>query len=79
MPLIGVLILAALSITEVPNPRQQNRWVTDMVDAIPADAEARIEARLSALHTETDVEMAVVTVQDVPGTPKSFVTELFNY
>ncbi len=33
---------------------------------------------ISELHTDLGVEIAVVTVQDVGGTPKSFATELFN-
>lgn len=69
----------ALSVEEVPNPRAQNGWVTDLGDVLPSDAEARINERIDALHRDLDVEIALVTVDQVDGTPKQFATALFNH
>lgn len=71
----------AVSIDEVPDPRAEHDGrVVDMVDALPADAEARINALLKTLETDLGAEVAVVTVQSVDvGTPKDFATGLFNH
>ncbi len=75
-----LLIPASLAATldSVPNPRAESRWITDQAGVIADDAEARMEARIEALHQATDVEITVVTVDDVPGDPKGFATDLFN-
>lgn len=75
------LLMSALaaSVDSVPNPRAQGRWITDEAGVIAEDAEARMEARIGALHQELGVEIAVVTLDDVPGDPKGFATELFNH
>jgi len=72
-------VAQALTPSDVPNPQaDHNGWVTDMAGVLDATAEAEIEARLEDLHRDLDVEVAVVTVQDVDGTPKAFATGLFN-
>ncbi len=63
---------------DIPNPRASNSWISDVAGVISAEEEARINQRLDALHRDLDVEVAVVTVGDVQGTPKEFATELFN-
>lgn len=77
----ALLIILAMvgSVAEVPNPRTQNRWVTDMVDMIPPLIESRIEQTIDGLHRELGVEITVVIVDDVISTPKEFATELFNF
>jgi len=68
----------ALDIGEVPNPRDAGGWVSDTAEVLDAGAESRLNARLDALHADLDVEVALVTVHEVPGAPKAFATELFN-
>lgn len=79
-PLLLLSLLApAITVQQVPNPRDQGRWVTDMVDALSAEEARDINATLTAVEQSTGVEIALVLVQDVPGTPKEFATELFNH
>ena len=71
---------AAMSVEEVPNPRDRNEWVSDTVDVIPSAIESQINDRLDTLEHDLGVEVAVVTVQQVDTpTPKDFATELFNH
>ncbi|MEM6753648.1 MAG: TPM domain-containing protein [Cyanobacteria bacterium P01_C01_bin.38] len=84
--LVITLILAnipsyALTVNEVPNPRQQNGgWVTDMVDMISPQAETQLNQMISQLEKENGTEIAVVTVPTTKpeSTPKAFTTKLFN-
>ena len=84
--LICTLILSnqpsnALTVKDVPNPRQQNgSWVTDMVDMLSPQAETQLNQMISELEKQNGTEIAVVTVpQTKPSpTPKVFTTELFN-
>jgi len=72
-------MMLAISVGEVPNPRaSHDGWVTDMAEQIPTESEAELEAVLDKLHADLGVEVAVVTVQSVPGVPKTFATELFE-
>ena len=76
---LGVRPAAAVSPAEVPNPRQQGGWVTDMAGAIPTETEASLNTLLAALEQDTTAEVAVVTVPDTGGeVPKEFATSLFN-
>jgi uncharacterized protein len=72
-------LLLAIGVEEVPNPRQQNSWISDTADTIPAESEARLNALLGRINQQTKAEIAVVTVDDVDGTPKQFATALFNH
>ena len=76
-PLACLWVVAVQSVAEVPSPRPGG-WVTDQADVLDAAAEARLDALAEALHRDRGAEVAVVTVDDVPGTPKQFATELFN-
>ena len=71
----------ALTVKDVPNPRQQNGgWVTDMVDMLSPQAETKLNQMISDLEKENGTEIAVVTVPTTKtsDTPKQFTTELFN-
>lgn len=71
----------ALTVQEVPNPRQANGgWVTDMADILSPTTEAQLNQIVSELEAKNGAELAIVTVpQTTPSsTPKEFATELFN-
>ena len=78
--LLGALALGATyTVADVPNPQADHRgWVSDEADLLPPAQEAEVEARLQAIHEELGAEIALVTLDDVEGTPKAFATELFN-
>ena len=84
--LITTLILAnipsyALTVNEVPNPRQQNGgWVTDMVDMLSPQAENQLNQMISNLEKQNGTEIAVVTVPTTKPSPspKGFTAQLFN-
>jgi len=79
MWLLGIAVsLAASTPSEIPNPRQSGSWVSDTAGVIAPEQERALNALLDKMHTLHKVEVAVVTVEDVQGTPKSFTTELFN-
>ncbi len=72
--------LAAMSVEQVPNPRDRGAWVADTIDVIPSSIEQKINARLDDLERDLGVEVAVVTVEQVDApTPRDFATELFNH
>ena len=75
--LILVATAVAIELSDVPNPRDHGAWVTDLARVLPAETEERINARIDALHASTGAELAVVTVDDVRGTPKAFANALF--
>lgn len=68
----------AVSVADVPNPRDQGAWVSDVAGVIDDAQEQQLNARIAALNSEKGAEIAVVTVPGVDGTPKEFATELFN-
>ncbi len=84
--LIITLIIAnipsyALTVNQVPNPRQQNGgWVTDMVDMLSPQAENQLNQMISNLEKANGTEIAIVTVPTTKpsSTPASFTTQLFN-
>jgi uncharacterized protein len=78
LPILPVLV-TALSVQGVSNPRTVNAWVSDGEEMIPAEAEQRINDRLGALERDLGVEVAVVTVSGIDTTPKEFATALFNH
>jgi uncharacterized protein len=72
----------ALTIEEVPNPRQtDNGWVTDMADILSDRTEAKLNRLISNLEQTNGSEIAVVTVPETAPveSPKTFATQLFNY
>jgi uncharacterized membrane protein YgcG len=76
-----VPIAIAITVQDVPNPRQTSgSWVTDMAALLSPDAEAQINQIATDLEANTQAELAVVTVPttDPAVSPKAFATELFN-
>ncbi len=72
----------ALTIQEVPNPRQVNStWVTDMAGILDDSTEAKLNSEISQLEAKNGTEVAVVTVSETSpsASPKEFATALFNY
>ncbi|MBL8622150.1 MAG: TPM domain-containing protein [Myxococcales bacterium] len=76
-PLACLWVVGVQSVAEVPSPRPTG-WVTDQADVLDAATEARLNEVAEALHRELGPEVAVVTIDDSPGDPKQFATELFN-
>lgn len=70
----------ALTVQEIPNPRHQEAWVSDVAAQISAPMERRLNGLLTFLEQQTGVEMAVVTLPAAPPdrSLKAFATELFN-
>lgn len=71
----------AITVEEVPNPRQVNGgWVTDMAQVLTPQTEAQLNEIISKLEAENGSEIAVVTVAETApsATPKEFATSLFN-
>ena len=72
----------AVSVEQVPNPRQANGgWVSDVANILSPDTEASLNQQISELEAKNGSEIAVVTVPDTApsATPKQFATTLFNY
>ncbi|MCU0534486.1 MAG: TPM domain-containing protein [Hydrococcus sp. Prado102] len=72
----------ALTVREVPNPRQTNNgWVTDSANILSDRTEDQLNQMISQLETQNGTEIAVVTVPETSPSPspKQFATELFNY
>jgi uncharacterized protein len=71
----------AITVQEVPNPRQvNNTWVTDKANILSDSTETQLNQIISDLEAKNGSEIAVVTVPDTKpsATPKAFATELFN-
>jgi len=72
----------ALSVQEVPNPRQANGGsVTDMADILSPATETQLNQLVAELQAKKGAELAIVTVaRTTPEhSPREFATELFNY
>lgn len=72
----------AITVQEVPNPRQvNNTWVTDKANILSDSTETQLNQMISDLEAKNGSEIAVVTVPDTKpsATPKAFTTELFNF
>ena len=72
---------AAITVQEVPNPRNGGGWVSDRANIISSETEVKLNQRLTQLEAESGQEMAIVTVEDTSGfaSPKAFATDLFNH
>lgn len=60
--LLATAFAAPLAPQDIPNPRARGGWVTDLADQLSHDAEARINARIDAMHADLGPEIALVTV-----------------
>ncbi|MCW6053515.1 TPM domain-containing protein [Lyngbya sp. CCAP 1446/10] len=72
----------AITVQEVPNPRQVNHtWVTDRANILSDSTETQLNQMIAELEAKNGSEIAVVTVPDTKpsATPKAFSTELFNF
>jgi uncharacterized membrane protein YgcG len=72
----------AITVQEVPNPRQvNNTWVTDKANILSDSTETQLNQMISDLEAKNGSEIAVVTVPHTKpsATPKAFGTELFNF
>lgn len=49
----------ALNVNEVTNPREQNKWVSDLAGVINDIDEAQINRRIDYLEKQTGVEITV--------------------
>jgi uncharacterized protein len=80
--LFSALPSYALTVQEVPNPRQiNNGWVTDSANILSIETENQLNQMISQLERENGTEIAVVTVPETSPSlsPKEFATALFNY
>ncbi|MCC3537657.1 MAG: TPM domain-containing protein [Microcoleus sp. PH2017_25_DOB_D_A] len=70
----------AITVQEVPNPRQNHTWVTDKANILSDSTEIQLNQVIAELEAKNGSEIAVVTVPDTKpsATPKAFATELFN-
>ncbi len=78
---MSALSVSALSIDQVPNPRQANGgWVTDMANLLSQPTETQLNQMISELEAQNGSEIAIVTVPETAPSksPKAFATELFN-
>lgn len=71
-------VLAVQSVADVPDPRPAS-LVVDQAGVLDAAAEGRLNAALLDARDKLGPTLAVVAVDDVPGTPKEFATALFNH
>ncbi len=78
LPLAAVIVaLGAASIADVPSPRPDG-WVSDQAHVLGAAGKQQLDGLAERLHADRGIELAVVTVDDVAGTPKQFATALFQ-
>ncbi|MBC7978420.1 MAG: TPM domain-containing protein, partial [Myxococcales bacterium] len=73
-----VVVLGVSSVADVQSPRP-NGWVTDQAHVLDPASTRRLDELADRLHADRGIELAVVTVDSVPGTPKQFATALFNH
>ena len=72
----------ALTVREVPNPRQvYGGWVTDSAEILSDSTEVQLNQMIEQLEVKNGTQLAVVTVLPTfpAASPKEFTTELFNY
>jgi uncharacterized protein len=79
---LSSLPCGALTVKEVPNPRQtRGEWVTDMAGILKPETETKLNQMIDQLESKNGSEIGVVTVPETTpsASPKVFATELFNY
>lgn len=68
------------TVQSIPNPKNQgNFFVSNPSNIISAEEEEMLERKLQTIERESTIEIAMVIVNSVEGTPKTFATDLFNY
>ena len=79
--ILATLPVLALSVRDVPNPRQTyGGWVTDLAGVLTDDTEQQLNRMIGQFEGQTTIEIAVVTVAETQPSPspKALTTELFN-
>ena len=76
---LWVGMAAAIELHEIPDPRAAGGWVTDLAEILDAADEDALNTTLHALEDDLQVEVAVVTVDDVAGSPREFAMNLGNH
>ncbi len=69
---------AASTPADIRNPALSGKWVSDGAGVISGPTERELNAILEQMQLTHEVEVAVVTVRAIEGTPKRFTTDLFN-
>lgn len=77
LALVALIGFSVASVADVPSPRP-NGWVSDHAHVLDREQRQQLDSVAEALHAARGVELAIVTVDDVPGTPKQFATDLFK-
>lgn len=71
---------AAISVEDIPSPRQRGGWSVDLTGRIPRAELERIDGIAERLHREKRGELAVVVVGSTGGvSSERFAHDLFNY
>lgn len=75
----SLLVLGAMlaSLSDIPNPRPSG-WVSDQAQVLDERTEATLNQLADQLRATRQLELAIVTVDDVRGTPKAFARELLR-
>lgn len=71
----------AVTVQEVPSPRQAGGWVTDKANILSPETEAELNRLITELEAQNGSEIMVVTVPETSpySSPKEFTTTWFNY
>lgn len=72
------LVFSFVTVSQVPNPRPTH-WVSDQANVLDIPTEDTLNTLAEQLYRTKQIELAIVVVDGVKGTPKQFATQLFNY
>ncbi len=72
-----LLTALALSVADIPDPRDHDSWVADTAEVLTPRGEISLDRIAGDLNRDLGVEAAVVTVRGVDGDPKDLATALF--
>jgi uncharacterized protein len=76
--LVVVVLVGVGSVADVPSPRPDG-WVTDQAGVLAEADEARLNQLAGAINAERGIELAIVAIDDSPGSAKQFATDLFDH
>ena len=80
--LLNLAIAKAITVQDVPNPRQVNGgWISDGAEILSSQTEIEINRQIERLEQKNGTEIAVVTIPSTPPDifPRTFAIKLFNY
>jgi len=72
------LFSESLSVSSIPNPRNNNGWVTQIGNYVTADEIAKMNQIIDKIEKETTVEIAVVIIPTTDGDVFNFTQNLFD-